>query len=68
MTGFQELPALDSQRCTGCCRCTDVCPAACLVMHWDQPMLALPRACVSCALCVRICPEDALRMERRWCG
>jgi formate hydrogenlyase subunit 6/NADH:ubiquinone oxidoreductase subunit I len=58
-----ELPVLDTALCTGCGRCPQVCPTACLAMGPHYPWLPRPADCVSCALCVLVCPAAALRLE-----
>lgn len=52
---------LNSEECTGCCACADICPVEAISMRIDalgsrRPQLNSER-CVSCGKCKRICPQ-----------
>jgi NAD-dependent dihydropyrimidine dehydrogenase PreA subunit len=64
VTGI-ELPFLDETICTGCGDCVPVCPADCLEMRGELPVLARPADCIGCAVCAIVCPVEAVRMVER---
>jgi len=67
------LPAIDAERCSGCIRCTDVCPveAMSLTSANDPRQPRRKRAkvdenlCLGCGVCVRSCRRDAIRLVPR---
>ncbi len=67
------LPEVDDEECTGCGRCTMVCPVAAMelvpakdVHRPKREMAALnAETCLGCGLCVRACPAGALRLLPR---
>lgn len=65
----RALPAINTDRCTGCGRCVAVCPPHVLSLHamGRQKKVALDHAadCTGCALCFVHCPFAAIRMVRR---
>lgn len=53
---------IDTDRCTHCRRCEDVCKASCI----DSEMGTVDAArCVVCFDCVATCPDDAIRYTTR---
>jgi len=60
----RELPVVDERLCTGCRRCVDICPTACLAMDRHLPWLPRPADCISCGACVFLCPPSALTLAR----
>ncbi len=51
---------VDSDRCTGCGACVDVCPSGAITLvegkaHIDEAI------CTGCAACVNVCPESAIQ-------
>ena len=70
-TGFFPLP--DSENCTGCGKCVDICPveAMALVSRNDPARPKAKKArvdinmCLGCGLCVRACPEGNISLQER---
>ena len=68
----KALPAIDTNRCTGCGWCVAVCAPHVLSLQvqgdagWGPKRSALHDAdgCTGCALCAVHCPFDAIRMVR----
>lgn len=52
---------LNTNRCTGCCACSDVCPVGAITMGVDASGSRCPQLnnslCVSCNKCKRVCPQ-----------
>ncbi|MBN1332324.1 MAG: 4Fe-4S binding protein [Synergistales bacterium] len=53
------LPSVESEKCRGCGKCLEVCPAGCLELE-GTIRLARPGKCLSCGRCVRVCPVKAI--------
>ena len=55
---------LDTQRCTGCGACAQVCPEKCIEMSPDRDGFVYPRVflekCVSCGKCAEACPRHLI--------
>jgi ferredoxin len=69
----KALPAIDTDRCTGCGWCIAVCPPHVLSLQVQQggpawgpkrSVLHDAPACTGCALCAVRCPFDAIHMVR----
>lgn len=68
----KALPAIDTDRCTGCGWCVAVCAPHVLSLQVQGPQAWGPKrsrlhdaaACTGCALCAVRCPFDAIRMVR----
>jgi len=57
---------IDSERCTGCGACVEVCPpgAIRLVEDITGRCAEVDRAiCQECQACLEVCPEEAIRVE-----
>jgi len=56
--------ALDSERCSGCGMCLEVCPHAVLAGGGDRKVTIADRdACMECGACARNCPTAALTVN-----
>lgn len=55
---FIEL--CDSNNCTGCGACYNICPKDSISMIQDEEGFLIPSidrtVCIECALCVKVCP------------
>jgi len=63
--GFRGVPEVDSEKCTGCGACVQVCPAGAveLVDDGDKRSVKFRCArCIFCAACEENCPEEAIRL------
>ncbi|MBI5015206.1 MAG: 4Fe-4S binding protein [Deltaproteobacteria bacterium] len=58
------VPAVDSERCTGCGSCVDICPMDSLSLDGNDRAVRNPVRCIGCGLCVSACPEGSLSLER----
>lgn len=59
---------VDTQRCTLCFACVNLCPTRALVARHEatQQLVFQESACVQCGLCVRACPEKAVSLHARF--
>ena len=55
--------AYEPDRCTGCARCTKVCPHAVLRMEGRRAALVDRDACMECGACARNCEAGALTVR-----
>ncbi|MEJ2702508.1 MAG: ATP-binding protein [Sedimentisphaerales bacterium] len=54
-----DVPQIDSQKCTACGRCGDICQYGAIVCIKEH-VLTFEQLCHSCGGCFRVCPEDAV--------
>lgn len=54
----------DTERCTGCGECVEVCPVAALSMGTETPIIDRDW-CIGCGVCVSRCPNAAAILEPR---
>lgn len=54
---------LDSDQCTGCTTCTQVCPRAVLEMAGRKAVIVDRDACMECGACARNCPAGAIAVR-----
>ena len=50
---------IDSEKCTGCGVCVDVCPLEAISLN-DGIAVIDEDTCTECSLCVNECPNDAI--------
>jgi NAD-dependent dihydropyrimidine dehydrogenase PreA subunit len=53
----------DSELCTGCEMCVDVCPHAVFALHDGVVEAVRADACIECGACERNCPAGAIRVQ-----
>ena len=51
---------IESAKCVGCGRCTDVCPGNLLFLQQRKAVIRDSRDCWGCTACVKECPQDAI--------
>ena len=59
---LSQIVTIDALKCTGCARCTAVCPKDAItivnqIAHVDQ------NRCDGCRLCISECPRDAITLK-----
>jgi NAD-dependent dihydropyrimidine dehydrogenase PreA subunit len=54
---------LDTERCTGCGMCLEVCPHAVFVMNGRKAEIKDLDACMECGACARNCSFGALSVQ-----
>ena len=52
-----------TERCIGCTKCAQHCPAGAIAMQPHQRHRIDPSKCTRCGTCRRVCPERAIRVE-----
>lgn len=68
MKGFRYLESvatleLDSDLCTGCGRCEEVCPHQVFELAGGRTRIVDRDACMECGACARNCPVTAIRVD-----
>ncbi len=68
MTRLRYLPnvvtlILDSEKCTGCGVCTEVCPHGVLVIESQKARIADRDACMECGACALNCITEAISVR-----
>ena len=65
-SGRKAVAVVDSEKCTGCGICADVCPADAIKVNGQAIVNA--EACTGCAVCVMECPNEAIVLAQRKVG
>ena len=55
---------LDSDKCTGCGMCVEVCPHAVFVIDNKKAIITDRDLCMECGACQLNCPFDALEVRK----
>jgi NAD-dependent dihydropyrimidine dehydrogenase PreA subunit len=50
---------VDSERCSGCGACLDVCPQGAISLRDEKAEIA-PWRCIECGTCIAVCPTGAI--------
>jgi len=53
---------VDSEKCTGCGNCVEVCPVEAISMNNEKAVVD-EDTCTECGLCVDECPNDAISLD-----
>jgi NAD-dependent dihydropyrimidine dehydrogenase PreA subunit len=53
----------DSELCTGCGMCVEVCPHAVFRLDTDHAILADRDACIECGACMTNCEAGAIQVD-----
>lgn len=54
---------LDEKKCTGCGRCTDVCPHNVFALEDKKSRIVNHDSCMGCGACQKNCPVSAIKAE-----
>nr|WP_318036617.1 mercury methylation ferredoxin HgcB [Dethiobacter alkaliphilus] len=54
---------LDTDKCSGCRLCTEVCPHQVFAMENKKSRIANKEACMECGACARNCPAEAITVH-----
>lgn len=54
---------LDSEKCTGCGTCLEVCPHEVFLLSKGKTVIAAKDRCMECGACVKNCPFNALEVK-----
>ena len=55
--------SLDQEKCTGCGRCTEVCPHGVFDLSGGKAEIIERDLCMECGACALNCPADALKVN-----
>ncbi|NVM57678.1 MAG: 4Fe-4S binding protein [Desulfobacterales bacterium] len=56
-------PTVDSEKCTGCGECVEVCPVECLELEDEKCVPVNAEECLGCESCVEVCEQEAITVE-----
>jgi uncharacterized protein (DUF362 family)/Pyruvate/2-oxoacid:ferredoxin oxidoreductase delta subunit len=62
------IPKVRQDKCTGCGRCAEICPAQAAVLEAGGKARILGSSCIHCLCCQEICPSRAIRLRQRPLG
>lgn len=54
---------LESEKCTGCGRCLEVCPHHVFTLRARKSVITDQDRCMECGACVKNCPMSALEVK-----
>jgi len=57
------MPWVDANRCIGCRRCINECPANAISMENGKAIIDMKK-CIRCKKCHKICPVNAIRHDK----
>jgi Pyruvate/2-oxoacid:ferredoxin oxidoreductase delta subunit len=64
-------PVIDTESCTLCEDCMEICPMGAIYHHWphnddlsDDMMMVRYELCIGCGLCASNCPSKAISLEK----
>ena len=55
-----ERPYVDSNKCTGCGACIDICPMGIFEKEGNKSVVKKPDECIQCRACEVSCPAKAI--------
>lgn len=64
---YTFVPSVNSDLCTGCKKCTDICRFNALALIGTK-VIIFPELCHSCGGCLEVCPENAFTEDKRELG
>jgi MinD superfamily P-loop ATPase len=62
------VPEIDTNKCTFCGKCSDLCQFKAIAVIPDTTILTFPELCHSCGGCWEVCPEGAVAQAKRELG
>jgi len=65
-SGRKAVAVVDSEKCTGCGICIDVCPVSAIEVN--QEAVINDETCTGCAACVAECPNEAIVIAQKKVG
>lgn len=60
---LRSYPVLDAERCVGCMKCAEICPAQIIGKKDGRPVFT-KKKCISCFCCQEMCPMNAIQVKK----
>lgn len=60
---MKSVPLLEKNKCVGCKKCAETCPAKAIIMKNGKPIIDRKK-CISCFCCQEFCPNGAMKVKR----
>ena len=60
---FYHALKINSEVCTGCTHCMNVCPTAAIRIKYGKATIN-EAACTDCGMCLKTCPRQAIYVEQ----
>ena len=51
---------VDSEKCTGCGECVDICPVEVFQLQDEKSVPVNEEECLGCESCVEVCEQEAI--------
>ena len=58
-----DVPLVDTEKCIGCGKCSEICQYSAIVHLKDNNVLTFEQLCHSCGGCFLVCPSDAIKLK-----
>lgn len=62
---FKSYPLLDNDKCVGCGKCAESCPAHIIKIE-NKKAVFTKKGCISCFCCQEMCPMKAINVKKRF--
>ncbi|MBD3204645.1 AAA family ATPase [Candidatus Woesearchaeota archaeon] len=65
---YQRIPEFDTEKCTGCGKCANVCKTNAIVSIKNKPPIFIKEQCNGCGACMIVCKDHAVYWAKKPIG